>query len=278
MKKRTMVLGGLIAAVAITGYSVSGTYAKYISEVGVTDQARVAQWFLNEENDAALFGEMYGADGKIVEAASSAIVKSSINNTISNVIAPGTKGEYAFKLSGTSEVNYELSSVISANNTVKYPVTNTDDISGLSSKNLLDATNCYSPLRFKLYEGENSASGTLVTLAEVNGRTDTLEAVVKYLGDEVYGASGTVKKYEAGAAALKAYTITWEWAYTNIPEEKHNTMNGQLLNGPAIEEAKLISKYDTKLAQAAVTDSSNYTVSLSAKITAQQIDDEVVNP
>lgn len=258
MKKRTMVLGGLIAAVAITGYSVSGTYARYISQVGVEDKARVAQWFLDEENTATLFGEMYGADGKITETEADAVVKSTITNDITNVIAPGTKGEYAFKLSGTSEVNYELSSVITANNTVKYNVTDATDIGNLTGTGLLETGNVYSPLKFKLYKGEDSTSGTQVTIATaVNGRTDTLEAVVKYLEDEVYGKTGATKTFSAGSAALDAYTITWEWEFNNPTSET--------------DPANTISKYDTKIAQTAVNTPAALTVSLKADITAKQI-------
>ena len=35
MKKRNIILGSLIAAVAITSYSVSGTYAKYTDRKSV---------------------------------------------------------------------------------------------------------------------------------------------------------------------------------------------------------------------------------------------------
>ena len=44
MKKRTMAVGGLLMAVAMTSYSVAGTYAKYTSKIDLTDDARVAKW------------------------------------------------------------------------------------------------------------------------------------------------------------------------------------------------------------------------------------------
>lgn len=97
MKKRTMVLGGLIAAVAITGYSVAGTYAKYISESTTTDSARIAQWHLNSLNDIDLFAASYSdtdANATSLEG--------------DKIIAPGTSGEYTFTLSGTFETEYTL--------------------------------------------------------------------------------------------------------------------------------------------------------------------------
>ena len=52
MKKKIAVLGTLLMAVVITGYSVSGTYAKYVSEIDIEDEARVAKWKIgmNEES------------------------------------------------------------------------------------------------------------------------------------------------------------------------------------------------------------------------------------
>ena len=38
------ILGGLLMAVVVTGYSVAGTYAKYTSSLDFADEARVATW------------------------------------------------------------------------------------------------------------------------------------------------------------------------------------------------------------------------------------------
>ena len=46
MKKRTMAVGGLLLAVAMTSYSVAGTYAKYTSKIDLADEARIAKWDL----------------------------------------------------------------------------------------------------------------------------------------------------------------------------------------------------------------------------------------
>lgn len=109
MKKRTMAFGGLLMAVAMTAYSVSGTYAKYTSKVDLTDEARVAKWEFKatdekgnaiSDNKINLFADSYYLDD-----ATKLYVDSS--NT-DKVVAPGTTGTYAFKLSGNMEVRYGL--------------------------------------------------------------------------------------------------------------------------------------------------------------------------
>ena len=44
MKKKMIALFALFAAVAVTASSVSGTYAKYVTEATGSDEARVAKW------------------------------------------------------------------------------------------------------------------------------------------------------------------------------------------------------------------------------------------
>lgn len=65
MKKKTMVLGGLIAAVAITGYSVAGTYARYVTKVGGGEIATVAKWDVTTNGTMTLFG--HPGNGAIVD-------------------------------------------------------------------------------------------------------------------------------------------------------------------------------------------------------------------
>ena len=45
------ILGTLLLAVVISGYSVSGTYAKYTSSIDLSDEARVAKWQIKMDQD-----------------------------------------------------------------------------------------------------------------------------------------------------------------------------------------------------------------------------------
>ncbi len=81
MKKRTIALAALAFGVAITSYSVAGTYAKYTSKIGNgAANTRVAKWFNTEGNETIeldVFNtSTFTSSSKISE----------------NVIAPGTYG------------------------------------------------------------------------------------------------------------------------------------------------------------------------------------------
>lgn len=118
--KKMSIFALLLAAVLVTSYSVSGTYAKYTSTFeGTTDSARVAQWAFAINEDAVtnsftfdLFNTVNDTDGN-----AEADVKVGTNETI---IAPGTQGSFEIKLANNSEVN--------AKYTVDYTVTNTANI------------------------------------------------------------------------------------------------------------------------------------------------------
>ncbi len=95
MKKKFMAVFALVLAVALTSYSVSGTYAKYTSTIESSDSARVAKWGIGKQMTVDLFSDSYDSDA----------VKSS-----EKVIAPGTKGVYTFAIkdAGAPEVAYKL--------------------------------------------------------------------------------------------------------------------------------------------------------------------------
>ena len=102
MKKKITVLAVLLLAVVTTAYSVSGTYAKYTSSKESSDSARVAKWGINITNDIDLFDASYlSTDDTTTDVANG-------TDDDKNVVAPGTKGEYTFKLAGAPETNYTL--------------------------------------------------------------------------------------------------------------------------------------------------------------------------
>lgn len=253
MKKRTMVLGGLIAAVAITGYSVSGTYAKYISESTVDGTARVAKWFTNDEKQITLFGTDYKADGTVKTATDTdaAVISSSDGN---NVVGPGAHGEYMFQLTGIPEVNYRLSvNIGTPTNPFKVKVTDTTDQGNLNGKPEFNTTsNEYSPIMFSLSKCTDATTcGTsLLTDGTIGDLADKLK--------EIYvGTGNTQKDYKAKEALgdLGAmYKISWRWDF-------HETDT-------------LASKYDTKLAQLSET-LSGAEIALNISIKAEQINTAV---
>lgn len=132
MKKKTMAFGGLLMAVAMTGYSVSGTYAKYISQVDLVDEARVAKWELNatDKNNNKigetidLFASSYTNDGKTYVSSLNCSTTGEGENAktvCDKVVAPGTKGDYTAKLTGKMETRFQLGfDLVSENDFVVY--------------------------------------------------------------------------------------------------------------------------------------------------------------
>lgn len=98
ISKKFTVMVGLLMAVAVTGYSVSGTYAKYTDTFNsVTNTATIAKWAVkvNGETDSTnnfdfdLFGAGT-ADG---------------DGNYTKAIAPGANGSATIKVENTGDVN-----------------------------------------------------------------------------------------------------------------------------------------------------------------------------
>lgn len=157
MKKKMTVLCGLLMAVLVTAYSVSGTYAKYTSSMETTDSARVARWSINvgEKEALGLFQLAYGANDEI---------KSSNTDL---VVAPGASGEVDINITGTAEVAYKL-------------VVDIDETKSVNDVRYADGN--VSPIKFSL-DGSNWFE------------YEQLETQLKTaLGDNTYAANSTLNK------------------------------------------------------------------------------------
>ena len=98
-KQRKFILIALLALIVIVTAALIGTLARYMTLRTVSDDAVVANFGLNIPNSINLFSDSYtnvqaDTDGK-------------------KIIAPGTSGQYSFKVTGTSEVAYRVSANIS---------------------------------------------------------------------------------------------------------------------------------------------------------------------
>ena len=141
--KKMSIFALLLAAVLVTSYSVSGTYAKYTSIFeGETATARVAKWaFAINDTDLTtaandfefnLFDTILDEDG----IAETDIVPANSDK----VIAPGTKGSFAIKLANNSEVNAEYTVDYTVANTANIPVEFNIAGTDVWSKDLADVT------------------------------------------------------------------------------------------------------------------------------------------
>lgn len=171
MKNAKMtIVAVLVALVAVTTYSVSGTYAKYTETfTGSTDTARVAKWAitLNQNStkventfDFDLFSSLKEADGTTAEGDVS-------SSNSDNVIAPGTGGKVELKLFNNSEVN------------ATYKVEYTVSLSGVPIEFSTDGTNYTQSLADVTATAINSGASDTIEIywrwafdATALGRTD----------------------------------------------------------------------------------------------------------
>lgn len=118
MKKKAIILGALLLATVVTGFSVSGTYAKYVSSVDTEDEARVAMWGVDlGDIELDLFEDTYYANGY-----TSAKANKNSDGTRDNIVAPGTSGEYSFRIDfggNAPEVSYKLNIEAEGTDTIK---------------------------------------------------------------------------------------------------------------------------------------------------------------
>lgn len=212
--KKMSILAVLLVAVVVTTFSVSGTYAKYTSKIDTTDEARIAKWEfgaakVNDDNTTTalsttqtntidLFASSYKWNGdKYVEA---------INGT-DKVVAPGTEGEYTFKLVGNMEVRYNLDFKLAVENdfVVYYDidangnVINTSNTKGSQAKE-------YHPLRFSVLYTDNAGK-------EHTDITDVTTAGL-VAGLKAYSEKIAAKGFGPGAMRQQ-FKISWKWNAVN---------------------------------------------------------------
>ncbi len=115
-KKGKIAFISLSVATLLSLFLISGTFAKYISAIDIADEARVAKWGVNVVQKVDLFKDSYtkGEDDHEYVKSLSECAKGTEDreydeeNPCYKVIAPGTSGEYRFKITGTPETNYFL--------------------------------------------------------------------------------------------------------------------------------------------------------------------------
>lgn len=220
MKKRTMAFGGLLMAVAMTGYSVAGTYAKYTSSIDLADDARVAKWSLTAADNCKqdehgnyscqkatklnLFADSYSFDGKLY-------VKSLDGD---RVVAPGTKGEYQANLSGVMEVRHKFDIKFSADKEIA--VSYNTDADGNIARNAdgslqiyndtTTGSKIYRPITYTINFFEGSVQHALVSGNDLVKLQEALDGKLATL------------EFEPAKRLLYSVNISWKWDAENTVE------------------------------------------------------------
>ena len=251
MRKNKMMraASALLVAVLLTTSTISGTFAKYVTEASGQDEARVAKWgvevsaFTNE-----LFAKTYAKTED-----------TSIENTVvadEKVVAPGTThkdGGLKFVLKGTPEVATRVEIAITnlAGNDVpvevKLPAKNgyTDytvatgvATDGKAVYGTFDLASDYYPVKFYLKD----SVGTVIkegTLSEIEAFINEKLENDSFPGDGKNGeyAAGTILDNILGGDGI--YTITWEWIFDG--DDRADTYLGNVAAGTVTDGDAIIN-------------------------------------
>lgn len=302
MKKRTMAVGGLLLAVAMTGYSVAGTYAKYVSSIDFTDEARVAKWELKgsdkngnleSSNEIDLFANSYTNNGKEY-VRSFECTNPADRSTCDSVVAPGTKGEYSFDLTGTMETMFQLKfDLVNKSDFVVYftvdaegNVTNKKVAKELNNGSFTDENGAtvnvinadgslvsgwyeYHPIRYSI--DYRTTGDTNPTVQVAKGDINAIAQGLKQYNDNNDSAIANGIEANDGSGRLahvfyptdafkKSFVIAWEWATNN------STITG--LDADKVT-ADLVNELDTYAGEnlSAIDDK----ITFNFKVTAEQV-------
>lgn len=177
----------LLVAVLISTSAISGTYAKYVTQAGSSDSARVAKWGVTIEANGSTFATEYATDDESVVAT---IAKSVVSTDTSNLVAPGTTGNMvAVTLAGTPEVAFE----------VKYDAT-----VDIGDNWMVDGV-FYCPL-------EITVNGTTVKGLEQTS-ADAFETAVKTLIDG-YTAKYGPNTDLSDESVVSTPDVSWSWPFS----------------------------------------------------------------
>lgn len=220
----------LIAAIAFGAY----TYSKYVSSGNGSGSASVAMWgytvTVGDAQDTAdtdqFFATSYKADGTEAGASDATII-ANVRGDTTDLVAPGANGSVTITISGTSEVNAELSMLIEDG---------FKDVYITVSKG--QETLYYNPILFTLTGGPegNTVDFTNVTLAQLKAK----------LGAAENPLAGVI---ESSNSITATYTLSWAWAFE--ASETGNTLfdeDGAVVNTYKFAQSE-IDILDTVLGQ-----------------------------
>lgn len=205
-KNRAMRLAALLlVAVLMSTCGISGTFAKYVTEVSSEDSARVAKWGFEPVamNITGLFDKVYDA------GAADYTVESAVD-----VIAPGTQGsaQFAFAYDETNGNAPEVDYIF------KVDTTGSDCDTTIQNN---------ANIQWKLDDGSWGTWTQLIYGIEcLSGSGD---GECKYQAGQLPAAFGTTDN---------THTISWQWIFTTGEESdvKDTTMG----NADALAQVKLV--------------------------------------
>lgn len=220
----------LLVAIAFGAY----TYSRYVTQDSGRGSANVARWgfSLNVTSEAEttvsedgdpFFAQSYENDGEAGTSNTIAVAQSNRGN----IVAPGTKGNAVFTVSGTAEVNAQISMAISKISSDIYLTLVDADAAGTTIE--------YHPVRFTLSQ---YSSGNWTALDGFSNLS------VEEMQTMLTGENATKIEVAANASAT-AYNFKLEWQWSFEPDT-FVILNGET---PVYFTKLEVNKLDTMLAQ-----------------------------
>lgn len=170
--KTLRIASVLLIAVLMTTCIIGGTFAKYTTSVEATVKANTATWSVKVNGDITTIDIDLGSTTN----------RASDDNVVDGVIAPGTKGSFAFALKNESQVTAEA--------TIKL------DVTAL-------------PSYIVLTQGEGGDAVTLTPTDVAGKKIITLDAVT-------FNVKGESPKTE------ETVTVNWAWAFGESVNDNDN--------------------------------------------------------
>lgn len=200
-KTRGIIIAAMVLLLIAIMCFCGVTFARYITKSSVpTQQATVAKWgFVVSANAENLFGKGYnkGEVTKPDEAGAVVDVKAA-----TNTVAPGTKGEMTFGVTGSAEVLAQLKMTVKADTLKDISLTQGGDV--------------YTPIKWKLEKGTDGTTyGTEVakgTLSEIVNKVNEINSTIKI-----------------GESVSDYYKLSWEWVFDTDADSENDDVKDTIL-------------------------------------------------
>lgn len=302
--KNVKILCAVVVMVLLTTCVIGTTLARYVTSDSASDTARVAKWGIELAVGGTLFGSDYAENSTAADA--NQIVAEGSHSVSAldgqNIVAPGTKNDtgFAFTLSGTPEVEYDVIATTSGNEDIYlnagsygmmvecYGLNAASNVVGLYTENagvytavpadgvwtdgvvyyelrdVCELTEAYYPLTWTVTG--NNIAGIAGSHKNINTLASTLATAVS---DQLDG--------EAEDNSEASFTLTWAWAFGG--NDAADTILGNLMANTGNIVVKSAGTYQTISVDVANNKASlngatvaNLDVTFNFAVTVQQVD------
>lgn len=236
-KRKSLVALGALALILAVGATAGTTLAKYTSSKTVPSAtATVAKWgFVINVNATEIFGKNYEApateDGLSVvstKADGDNAVVVSASSKDGKVVAPGTTGKFVIGISGTAEVDADVTFAVTGTETV-------EDIY-LNTKGAGNDASAYRPIKWTVKTNKDTTGTPYYTVNDLTTAISNLKFR--------YEANTEYENY------LNEITVTWEWAFSvNDATDKKDTTLGRLSYLKSLDSTKTSQAEKDELAE-----------------------------